>query len=119
MNSVPRLALGFICLWLMGCASVGKIGPLSEAGNAASNINVSTSTNVTITWATDQPASSQVEYGPTTAYASLSSLDPTLTTSHSVTLTGLATKTVYHCRVLSTNAAGIPVTSGDLTFTTQ
>jgi glucose/arabinose dehydrogenase len=61
---------------------------------------------VTITWRTDVPADSQVQYGPTTTYASSTSLDRTLVTSHSVTITGLARKAQYFFQVLSRDAAG-------------
>ncbi len=72
-----------------------------------------------ITWTTDIPADSQVEYGTTTAYGLLSALDSTLVTSHSVTLTGLSRFTTYHYRVDSRNSAGQLASSGDFTFTTQ
>jgi glucose/arabinose dehydrogenase len=61
---------------------------------------------VTITWRTDVPADSQVQYGPTTTYASSTPLDRTLVTSHSVTITGLARKAQYFFQVLSRDAAG-------------
>ncbi len=61
---------------------------------------------VTITWTTDVPADGQVQYGPTTAYASSTPLDRTLVTSHSVTITGLARKSQYFFQVLSRDAVG-------------
>jgi len=63
---------------------------------------------VTITWATDVPADSQVQYGVTPAYGSTTVLDRTLVTSHSVTITGLARKTQYHFQVVSKDASGDP-----------
>src|SRR5258708_37538166 len=77
-----------------------------------------TSSGATITWSTDQASSSQVEYGTTTAYGSMTTVDPTLVTSHSQALTGLLAATVYHYRVRSTNASGAQGISGDFTFTT-
>jgi GH25 family lysozyme M1 (1,4-beta-N-acetylmuramidase) len=77
-----------------------------------------TSSGATITWSTDQASSSQVEYGTTTAYGSMTTVDPTLVTSHSRALTGLLAATVYHYRVRSTNASGAQGISGDFTFTT-
>ncbi|HXK88055.1 MAG TPA: family 10 glycosylhydrolase [Phycisphaerae bacterium] len=74
-------------------------------------------TSATITWTTDQAATSQVEYGLTTAYGTLTPLDSNLVTNHSVTLTNLQPATTYHYRVISTNAYGNR-TSGDFTFTT-
>jgi glucose/arabinose dehydrogenase len=61
---------------------------------------------VTITWNTDIPADSQVQYGPTTAYGSTTVLDRTLVTSHSVTITGLNRKTQYFFQVLSRDVVG-------------
>jgi hypothetical protein len=78
-----------------------------------------TSNGATITWSTDQASNSQVEYGTTTAYGSMTSLNPTLVTSHSQALTGFLAGTVYHYRVHSTNAAGLQGISGDFTFTTR
>ena len=61
---------------------------------------------VTITWRTDVPADSQVQYGLTTAYGSSTPVDRTLVTSHSVTITSLARRTQYRFQVLSRDAAG-------------
>jgi hypothetical protein len=78
-----------------------------------------TSTGATISWATDEVATSQVEYGPTTAYGSTTTLDPTLVTLHAQTLSGLATSTLYHYRVRSADAAGNLAVSADATFSTS
>jgi hypothetical protein len=59
-----------------------------------------------------------VAYGTTSSYGSLSALNATLVTSHSVTLTGLAASTTYHYQVQSQAAQGGLATSADLTFTT-
>jgi hypothetical protein len=57
-------------------------------------------TSVTISWTTDLASDSMVEYGETTAYGSQVS-DPTMTTSHMLTLTGLSANTWYHYRIHS------------------
>jgi hypothetical protein len=75
-------------------------------------------TSETITWTTDQVASSQVSYGLTTTYTLSSTLDPTLVTSHSVTLTGLTPGTAYDFDVMSANSSAVSSTSGNSTFTT-
>jgi hypothetical protein len=77
-----------------------------------------TTTSATITWVTDVPADSQVEYGTTTAYGASTSLDSTVVTSHSQVLTGLATNTTYHYRVKSRGQNGVLATSGDAVFVT-
>ncbi len=92
-------------------------------GNPGPQISNVQATNVTddsatITWTTDQPATSQVEYGLTTAYGNLSPLHGTLVTSHSVMLEGLDSNTLYHYRVISTNGNG-SATSNDFTFNTS
>ena len=63
-----------------------------------------TATSAIITWDTDENADSIVRYGNTTALGSIS-YDPTLTTSHSIPLTGLITDTTYYYEVESTDAA--------------
>jgi beta-glucanase (GH16 family) len=77
-----------------------------------------TASGTVITWTTDKAASSQVNYGATSAYGSSSTLDPTLVTSHSVTLAGLAAGTLYHYQVQSADASGTLSGSPDATFTT-
>lgn len=77
-----------------------------------------TSGSATITWTTDVPADSLVEYGLTTAYGSTSALYPTLAGSHSVTLGALQSNTLYHFRVRSTTAAGSTNVSTDQTLQT-
>lgn len=69
-----------------------------------------------VTWTTDVPATSQVEYGLTTAYGSATSLNESLVTSHSATLTDLEPDSVYHFRVRSEDAKGSAAISEDYTF---
>jgi hypothetical protein len=77
-----------------------------------------TTTGATVTWSTDVPATSQVDYGTTAAYGSSTTLDSTLVTSHSQALGGLAPGTLYHFRVRSGAAGTATAVSGDSTFTT-
>jgi hypothetical protein len=85
-----------------------------------SNVSVSgvTVDSALITWTTDQQSDSLVEYGITALYG-YSSADAAMTTSHSITLTGLNPGTYYHFRVISTNTSGLSGYSGDNTFTTS
>ena len=78
-----------------------------------------TESNITINWVTNEPATSQVEYGETDDYGSTTLLDEELVTSHNVTLTELELKTTYHFRVKSVDEAGNEVLSDDYTFTTK
>lgn len=76
------------------------------------------SSTATVTWTTDEPATSQVLYGTSTAYGSATSLDSALVTSHSQQLTGLVASTTYHFAVRSADQAGNLATSPDATFDT-
>lgn len=70
-------------------------------------------------WTTNEPATSQVEYGLTVGYGSVTAADTNLVTNHSVSLTSLAAGATYHYRVKSKDAAGNLAISGDFTFKTQ
>lgn len=72
-----------------------------------SNVIVSdiTSSSATITWTTDELSDSIVNYTADNVTWSTES-DPTLTTSHSITLTGLTPETTYYFKVQSTDEAG-------------
>jgi hypothetical protein len=65
-----------------------------------------TSSSVTIKWTTDEPATSQIEYGLTAEYGSMTTIDPALVTAHSVLVSGLASRTTYFSRVRTKDAAG-------------
>jgi chitodextrinase len=82
------------------------------SGESASDV---TDTSATISWITDEPSTSQVEYWP----GSLSALDKTLVTSHSVTLTNLAPGTTYYYKTMSADDAGNLAVSDERTFTTS
>ena len=90
--------------------------PLVLSAIAASSITVS---SAKITWTTDKASDSQVEYGLTTAYGSVTLLNSSLVTSHSQPLSGLAPNTRYHYRVKSRDAAGNLAVSRDFTFRTK
>jgi len=121
MNGIRMGLVAVACVWFLGCTSGGTTGqPASnQATGTASNVSVTTATSTIITWNTNMPTTSQVEYGTTTAYSSVSPRDASLTTNHSVTLTGLARNTLYHYRIMSSDASGNQSLSGDLTFQTQ
>jgi hypothetical protein len=75
-------------------------------------------TSAVITWQTNKPSDQQVIYGTTTSYGLSTSPDPTLSLSHSQTLTNLQPETTYHFRVRSRDEGGSVAQSADLTFTT-
>jgi PKD repeat protein len=76
-----------------------------------------TETSAVIIWTTNEPGSSQVEYGKTTEYG-LTATSTELTTDHSVTLSGLEPNTAYHYQVKSRDEAGNEASSIDNTFVT-
>ncbi|MBI2982470.1 MAG: metallophosphoesterase, partial [Deltaproteobacteria bacterium] len=97
-----------------------KYSPDTSQVPAIASVSASVSDNgATITWNTDQPATSQVEYGLNTLYGVRTAETATNTTSHSVTLTGLGWNRTYHYRVRSKGSAGIFGRSGDFSFTTS
>lgn len=96
--------------------------------------SVVTTTSITATWTTDHPATSRVIYdttshpvliaAPNYGYTNSTIEDSTLTTSHSVTVTGLSSNTTYYLRTVSHGSpetvgieltkatAAVPVSSG-------
>lgn len=56
----------------------------------------------TISWDSAPPATGQVEYGTTTAYGQVSTLEPSLLPHHIQRLSGLLPKTLYHFRIKAT-----------------
>src|ERR1019366_447757 len=74
-------------------ATLSLLGPVTLSGITASAI---TASGATITWISDKNSDSQVAYGATAAYGSVSVLDPAPVTSHMINLTGLAAATTYH-----------------------
>jgi len=77
-----------------------------------------TTSGTTITWTTNELSDSQIEYGLTSSYTASTTLDITLTRSHSAALSRLTASTIYHYAVISTDAYGNASTSPDQTFTT-
>lgn len=74
--------------------------------------------SATVSWSTDEAASSVVDYGESASY-DLDATDPALTTDHALTLTALAPSTLYHYSVRGQDAAGNAATpSTDATFLT-
>ena len=97
-------------------ATLSLVAPLTLSGTTASAI---TASGATITWTTNKASDSQVAYGATPAYGSVSILDAVLVTSHNINLTGLAPSTIYHYKVVSHDAQGTLGESGDFTLTTS
>jgi len=95
--------------------------PQDVTAPTISNVSSSglTQTQATISWTTDEFSTSHLDYGLTAAYGSSSILDPSLVTSHSVSLGGLSAGTTYNYRVRSKDASGNESVSTNQTFSTQ
>ena len=76
-----------------------------------------TATTAMVSWTTNLSAGSRVDYGLTAVYGS-NVTDPTLVTSHSLTLSSLTCNAAYHYQITSAVAPGNSATTGDATFVT-
>lgn len=73
-------------------------------------------TSATVTWTTDVPSTSALDYGPTETYGQ-HGISEGLTTFHTITITGLTHSRTYHCRVTSVSG-DYRADSTDQVFTT-
>jgi hypothetical protein len=87
--------------------AISRIGMLRITGTAA-----------TVAWATDAPATSQVEYGKTGAYGTSTTINNSSVYNHSFELHLLSPGTMYHFRLRSVDKNGNEAVSEDQTFTT-
>ena len=81
-----------------------------------------TSTSAQISWNSELAGTTQVEYGTTAKYGSVTDEVTTLTTSHVVILTGLSAETLYHYRVktrVPEDDGSVLLVSADKTFLTE
>ena len=122
-QSIAAIFLAVCSLALAGCT--GFVQGSSTTNPPPSTLTISnpgssndTATSAAISWQTNVPATSQVEYGTTTSYGSSTALDSTMLTSHQQNLTSLKPATTFHFRVHSTDANNNTAVSGDLTFST-
>ncbi|HVZ75797.1 MAG TPA: LamG-like jellyroll fold domain-containing protein [Candidatus Paceibacterota bacterium] len=79
------------------------------------------SNSATVTWTTNESASTRLAYGLTSAYSTYTSETDTSprVTSHSKNMSSLLACTIYHYGAVSRDAAGNTATSSDETFTTS
>jgi hypothetical protein len=81
------------------------------------------SSTVQLSWTTDEPATTKAYYSISTPVDVTASTTPfsenaTLVTSHLLTVSGLATSTMYHMIIESKDASGNAARSGEFPFTT-
>jgi hypothetical protein len=73
--------------------------------------------SVVIDWKTNEPTSSIIQYGSTTAYG-LKKKDANRNRNHRIVLAKLTPDTLYHFNVVAKDRAGNTATSSDMTFRT-
>jgi hypothetical protein len=117
MKRIARVVVVILVALLVSCAAGQEVDKTPPVISGISTSSI-TGTGAAITWITDKPATSQVEYGPTASYGAITTLDETLVTSHSVNLSGLTPGTTYHYRVKSKDASRNEAVSADQTITT-
>ena len=95
-------------------------GPFTDTtAPTISDIQVTTqATSATVTWTTNEVATSQVDYGVSASYTGTVD-NITLVTQHTLTLSGLTPAMTYHYRISSADAYGNAASSLDLTFDTN
>ena len=96
----------------------GSVSDTTPPAISALAVVAPTASTASVTWTTNEPSDTQVEYGPTTAYGTMTALQPALITAHAPTLTGLAAGTTYYVRVRSRDFAGNVAISAGTTFRT-
>jgi len=94
-----------------------------QIGGVPPNVGLMKVFNITqitakMTWTSDIPTTTQIEYGITTDYGTLSTLKIDYTILHQVILRGLEPNTMYHYRVKVKDSTNIEYISDDYTFTT-
>src|SRR5262245_37532651 len=109
---------------LGGCVGLtGSSGGKNSGGSTSISISSVAVANVTansaqISWSTNVPGDSQIDYGPSSSYGSSTPLNTGMVTAHSVSLQGLAASTQMHFRAKSRDASGNLASSADAVFTT-
>ncbi len=108
-----------ISLMMLVDRNVGALfAPVSNPP-VISNIQAApNSTGANITWQTDVPSSSRVDYGLTNAYGSFEE-STVLVTNHQMLLSGLTESTSYHFQVSSDSGGGQVAQGPDTVFTTD
>src|SRR5215472_8383008 len=124
LQLVSLLLLGLAPMVLGGCAGFVSGANTTPPPPTAVNItNVQaiaiTTSGSQITWTTDVASNSVVNYGTTAAsYGSSTAVDPTMVTSHQVTVSALSAGTTYYYQVQSTDAKNNNGKSGGHKFAT-
>src|ERR1700733_2422727 len=120
LSTLAGIALSLV---LSGCAGVvsqtGGTTTTPTGSLSISNVQASgaTTSSVQLSWTTNEPATSAVDYGTTAVYGATTPVSSTMATAHQMTLSALAQGTTYHFRVRSTSGSD-SAASSDQTFST-
>ncbi|MDD8017356.1 MAG: fibronectin type III domain-containing protein [Bacteroidota bacterium] len=106
-------------LVLCGCKETSNPANSNSTSSAAqltiTDITTSTTgSSFTVSWKTNKPARSQVDYGTTINYGTTSPLDSAFAVIHSVTIYGLQASCDYHVRVRSIDTSQQVALSADV-----
>ncbi|MFC2075457.1 fibronectin type III domain-containing protein [candidate division KSB1 bacterium] len=77
-----------------------------------------TNNRATISWETDEPATSRIDFGTSTDYDD-NKEDIDFVNEHMVTITNLTANTSYHIKATTRDVSGNETESSDMTFTTE
>jgi len=113
---MKKFAPILLLAWLSCGQNSTEPGKMPQIIVAPKVENISGST-ADISWETDIAASSVVQYGVASGQLETTAQSGSLSTSHSIRLSGLKTGTLYFFSVTSTNKAGT-ATSAEFSFTT-
>ena len=97
---------------------------VDETAPVISNVQAAADAGGTavITWTTDEPSDSRVDYGIASDALSLNAVSPAMVTAHSATISGLTPLTTYYFRVSSADEASnrtyMPVAPATYSFAT-
>jgi hypothetical protein len=131
MKVIAGMACSLIMSNIVFCASISPAKQNSDELAAITDREPLVITDVSISdidgnaqiflmsWKTNKPSDSQVEYGYSNNYGSSAALDSARVMSHSQVLSGLQKGTVYHYRVKSKDFSGNFAITGDYTFMTS
>jgi hypothetical protein len=96
----------------------GTVADTTPPVISALTVTMVTPSTATVTFVTNEPSDTQLDYGTTTAYGTLSTLQPSLGTTHAQTLNSLAPGTTYYVRARSRDFSGNLGISNGITFRT-
>lgn len=82
------------------------------------SVTKKTTTTATITWTTNVPTTGVINYGLTTSLVG-TTVDNSLTTTHTAVLSGLNKASKYYYKITATNSSGLTVTTPVSTFRTM